>query len=120
MERMSIHIESLKYILGNIHNPERLDAHPWTRGLIIQDAVANMPELIHKSLGQQLVTTIGRLFLQMMPSTPPKRGKRLDTRWGEFGILAAQYFAPLNFGTPYPTSLRDAWGRIDQTLQAGQ
>ncbi len=114
MERMSIHIESLKFILGNIHNPERLDAHPWTRGLIIQDAVANMLELIHKSPGQQLVTTIGRLFLQMMPSTPPKRGKRLDTRWGEFGILAAQYFAPLIFGTPYPTSLRDAWGRIDQ------
>jgi hypothetical protein len=51
-----------------------------------------------------------------MPSTPPKRGKRLDTRWGEFGILAAQYFAPIQFGAPSPASLRDAWGRIDPSI----
>ena len=51
-----------------------------------------------------------------MPSTPPRRGKRLDTHWGEFGILAARYFAPLQFGTPVPNTLRDAWGRIDSAI----
>jgi hypothetical protein len=52
----------------------------------------------------------------MMPSTPPRQGKRLDTRWGEFGILAAQYFTPFFFGQPSPASLRDAWGCIDRSI----
>lgn len=47
---------------------------------------------------------------------PPKRGKRLDTRWGEFGLLAAYYFAPLVFGTQKPTSLREAWQSIDRAI----
>ena len=51
-----------------------------------------MPELLDKSPGQRLVYAISRLFIQMMPATPPRRGKRLDTRWGEFGMLAAEYF----------------------------
>jgi hypothetical protein len=59
---------------------------------------------------------IEKVFIQMMPRTAPRRGKRLDTRWGEFGILASQYFAPLRFGTPAPTSLREAWARIDQSI----
>ena len=30
--------------------------------------------------------------------------------------MAAQYFAPLRFGAPIPSSLRDAWGRIDHAI----
>ncbi len=40
----------------------------------------------------------------------------MDTRWGEFGILAAQYFAPLLYGEPTPVSLREAWGHIDHCI----
>jgi hypothetical protein len=109
-------LEILKYILENSLHPEVLDSHPWTKNLIVLEAVKDNPELEDKSLGQQLIITVGKLFTQMMPSTPPKRGKRLDNRWGQFGILAAQYFAPLQFGSPLPLSLRDAWGRIDQSI----
>jgi hypothetical protein len=109
-------IETLKYILENSLQPEVLDSHPWTKNLIVLEAVKDNSELDGKSPGQQLIFIIGELFTQMMPSTPPKRGKRLDNRWGEFGILAAQYFAPLQLGSPLPLTLRDAWGRIDQSI----
>jgi hypothetical protein len=105
------YLEELKTILENSLHPERLDSHPWAASPIMQDAQADA-----KSPGQRLVFAVSQLFTQMRPSAPPKRGKRLDTRWGEFGILAAQYFAPLQFGTPTPASLRDAWGRIDQGI----
>ncbi|MCK7500508.1 MAG: hypothetical protein MZW92_67395 [Comamonadaceae bacterium] len=52
----------------------------------------------------------------MQPPTPPRRGKRLDPRWGEFGLLAALYFSPFNHGTPFPSSLLDAWKRIDTAI----
>ncbi|HET7145382.1 MAG TPA: DUF4012 domain-containing protein [Anaerolineales bacterium] len=110
------HLETLKYILENSLHPEVLDSHPWTNNLVVIDAVTHNPELEDKSPGQKIILTVAKLFIQMMPSTPPKHGKRLDTRWGEFGILASQYFAPLQFGTPSPDSLRDAWGRIDQSI----
>jgi hypothetical protein len=110
------HIETLKYILENSPHPEVLDSHPWTNSLVVLDAVAHNPELEGKSPGQKIILTVAKLFTQMMPSAPPKHGKRLDTRWGEFGILASQYFAPLQFGAPSPDSLRDAWGRIDQSI----
>jgi len=109
-------IKSLKYILGNIRSPEKLDSHPWTESLLVQNVVTQSPELVQKSPGEKLTIAVGKMFPQMMPSRPPRRGLRLDTQWGEFGILAAQYFAPLNFGTPYPTSFRDAWGRIDDAI----
>ncbi len=109
-------LETLKYILENSLQPQNLDAHPWVDSLIVLESAANAAELQDKKNGQQLVSAIGKLFTAMMPSTPPKHGKRLDTRWGEFGILAAQYFAPLVFGVPLPSSLRDAWGRIDQSI----
>lgn len=109
-------LETLKYILENSLHPEVLDSHPWTKSLIVLEAVKDNPELEGKNPGQQLIIMIGKLFTQMMPSTPPKRGKRLDSRWGEFGILAAQYFAPLQLGLPLPLSLRDAWGRIDPSI----
>ncbi len=108
--------ETLKYILENSLHPEVLDSHPWTKSLIVLETATNNPEMEVKSPGQQLVITVTKFFTQMMPATPPRRGKRLDTSWGEFGILAAQYFAPLVFGSPSPDSLRDAWGRIDQGI----
>jgi len=109
-------LEELKNILTKALQPQLLDTHPWTRSLIVRQASVDMPELLKKSLGQRLVLAISRLFIQMMPATPPRQGKRLDTRWGEFGMLAAEYFAPLLFGEPTPASLREAWGHIDQSI----
>jgi hypothetical protein len=116
MNAAKAQIKSLKTILGNIRSPEKLDSHPWTESLLVQTAVVRAPELSPKSPGERLAIAIGKLFPQMMPSRPPRRGLRLDTHWGEFGILAAQYFAPFHFGTPTPTSFRDAWGRIDDAI----
>ncbi len=109
-------LEVLKNILDNNLSPEQLDTHPWVESLFVRDVVTNDPGLRSKSPGAQLVSAVGKLFIGMMPSVPPRHGKRLDTRWGEFGLLAAQYFAPLLFGAPTPDSLRDAWGRIDQSI----
>ncbi|MBI5965736.1 MAG: DUF4012 domain-containing protein [Chloroflexi bacterium] len=109
-------LETLKNILENSLHPEQFDSHPWAKSLSVLDMVTNTPDLLDKTPGQQLVFMIEKLFVEMMPSVAPRHGKRLDTRWGEFGILAAQYFAPLKFGAPSPVSLRDAWGRIDQSI----
>ena len=108
--------EELKYILDNIHSPALLNSHPWTKSLIVRQASVEMPELQDKSPGQRLVFAVSKVFTQMMPTTAPRRGKRLDTRWGQFGMLAAEYFAPLLFGEPKPASLREAWGHIDQSI----
>ncbi len=109
-------VETLKYILENMKEPGRLDGHPWTSRLFVTEALERDPCLRKESPGQQLISALGDLFLRIMPSTPPRRGKRLDTHWGAFGILAARYFAPLKFGTPVPNTLRDAWGRIDPAV----
>ncbi len=109
-------LETLKYILENALQPQCLDSHPWAGSLIVLESKADAADFQECGPGQQLVNAIARLFVLMMPSTPPKHGKRLDTRWGEFGILAAQYFAPLTFGTPTPATLHDAWGRIDHSI----
>ena len=109
-------IEALRTILENNRQPWKLDAHPWTESLLVLQACTEMPGLLKKSPGQRLVVAIAILFTQMMPATTPRQGKRLDTRWGEFGILAAQYFAPLMFGEPAPASLREAWGCIDKSI----
>lgn len=103
-------VEALKFILENALHPERLDEHPWARSLLAgQAGQGNSP-------GQRLVAALTDLFAESRPSVPPRQGKRLDTRWGEFGLLAAQYFAPIRFGLPTPASLREAWGRIDQSI----
>jgi Protein of unknown function (DUF4012) len=109
-------LEFLKTILENTLQPQLLDTHPWTKSLIVRQACVEMPELQDKSPGQRLVSAVSKVFTQMMPTTAPRRGKRLDTRWGQFGILAAEYFAPLLFGEPKPASLREAWGHIDQSI----
>lgn len=108
--------EALRAILENIHHPEMLDSHPWVSRLFVKEAAARRPELGRQNPGAQLVGALAESFAKNIPSNPPRRGKRLDTRWGEFGLLAAQYFAPLQFGAPIPTSLRDAWGRMDQSI----
>ena len=94
--RGEVFFVSLRKIAENFSHPERLNRHPWVHSLTVQDAVAHDPALSEKSPGTQLISTIVKLFRQLMPSTPPQQdGKRLDTRWGRFGILAANYFAPL-------------------------
>ena len=109
-------LDLLKQILENLRFPDRLDAHPWVNSLTVREAVARDAALAGKSSGTQLALTLGKLFRQMMPATSPQNGKRLDTRWGRFGILAANYFAPLLFGRMYPRTLREAWRRIDQAI----
>jgi hypothetical protein len=108
--------ETLKQILRQIRNPDLLNEHPWTRSLIVQEMLASQPHLAGVSPGQQLVHAIAGLFPQLQPPQPPRRGKRLDPRWGEFGLLAALYFAPLNNGKAFPKSLTDAWSRIDRAI----
>lgn len=106
----------LKEILENLTTPDKLDSHPWTRKLFVIDACKEFPEIQMLSPGRQLVEAVTRIFLKIMPALPPRRGLRLDTRWGEFGILAALYFAPYRFGEPKPTSLREAWQGIDKAI----
>jgi len=106
----------LKQILENLRFPDRLDSHPWAKSLTVREAVERDPSLAEKRPGTQLIMTIGELFRQLMPNTPPQGGKRLDTRWGHFGIPAANYFVPLLFGHMYPRTLREAWRRIDQAI----
>ena len=108
--------DTLKSILENIHHPDRLDDHPWVSRGFVKDAVRRTEGLGSESPGRQLVAALAEVFPRTQPSVPPRRGKRLDTRWGEFGLLAALYFAPLRLGLPAPSSLRDAWGRIDPSI----
>jgi hypothetical protein len=115
MHRDGPNIELLRIILENTLQPHRLDAHPWIKSLIVTEAGTTAVDL-QKGPGQRLVLAVAKLFKQMQPSTPPQLRKRLDTRWGEFGMLAAQYFAPLLYGEPSPASLRDAWGFIDKSI----
>lgn len=116
MEKGTACFEDLKAILNHIRHPDTLDDHPWTRSLIVQEMLAGSPRPRSTRPGQQLADAIARLFAEMQPPTPPRRGKRLDPRWGEFGLLAALYFTPFNHGTPFPTSLLDAWKRIDTAI----
>jgi hypothetical protein len=116
MQECAEPFQTLKQILRQVRDPQALDNHPWTRSLIVEDGVAELPGSVKMSPGQRLVDAIARLFSRLQPATPPRRGKRLDPRWGEFGLLAALYFTPFNHGTPYPTSFTDAWGRIDPAI----
>jgi hypothetical protein len=106
----------LRLVLDNLRTPERLDEHPWINAFFVQTQTADTPDLETKGPGYRLCFSVSKLFIEVIPSTPPKRGKRLDTRWGKFGILASHYFAPYLFGLPYPGSLRDAWGGIDRAI----
>ncbi len=116
MTMPAINVELLKDILENANHPERLNSHPWVSCLFVKETVERNPHLQKEKPGQQLIAALSELFSGMMPSTPPRRGKRLDNHWGEFGILAARYFVPQQFGTPAPNTLRDTWGRIDSAI----
>ena len=104
-------IDNLKVILENLRNPQALDSHPWGANKLAEDETSTKGYS-----GQGLASGITRLFQEMKPSMPPRKGKRLDTRWGEFGLLAAYYFAPAVFGAKRPSSLREAWRSIDKAL----
>jgi hypothetical protein len=116
MKPSSSQVSELKRILEQITAPDRLDDHPWARSLVVRQGVEEDASLREKSPGYRLVKSLSGLFRQMMPNMPPKRGKRLDTRWCQFGMLAAEYFAPLEYRTVSPSSLRDACGRMDMAL----
>jgi hypothetical protein len=109
-------VQALKEILEQVSSPSNLDGHAWVDSLHVRNFVADNPEFRQKSAGVQLLAALSATFVATMPRTPPKRGKRLDTQWGEFGILGALYFAPFEFGTVRPDRLVDAWGRIDEVI----
>jgi len=109
-------IAELKQILDNLDSPNHLDNHPWTQSLTVSEVVENDLGLQQKSPGFQLVVALSRLFRKMLPSALPRHGKRLDTPWYQFGLLAARYFAPFEFGLAYPKTLHDAVGCMDEAL----
>ncbi|GAB4501774.1 MAG: hypothetical protein Fur0035_13180 [Anaerolineales bacterium] len=106
----------LKNAVENLRDPQRLDSHPWAESAFARDYARRHPESQSLTAGARLAAALNELFAAWQPARPPRRGKRLDTRWGEFGLLAAQYFAPFAFGSPAPRSLREAWQRIDAAI----
>jgi len=116
MSELKKNISLLKNILENIDHPERLDKHPWTNTRMVYEEFHKNPNWKTLSPGNRLVQTIINLFVKMMPNTEPKNGIRLDNQWGEFGIIAAQYFAPFLFDYPHPSTLREAWQQIDKAI----
>lgn len=109
-------IEELREILENVNQPEMLDDHPWLQRAGFREVLDLHPEWATLGSGMQLLLALSERFCELLPPTPPVEGKRLDTRWGRFGILAALYFAPLVFGKKQPASMRDAWRTIDASI----
>lgn len=109
-------LNELKSLLEKASTPEVLNGHPWQKSLFVQQVARDVPELSGQAPGRQLLHAIALVFKRLQPTSPPRRGKRLDTHWGEFGLLAAQYFAPVLYGQPAPRSLRDAWQKIDDSI----
>ena len=105
----SFSLQNLKDALEHLDQPWLLDAHPWVGCWFVQAAPGARP-------GEKLASALQQMFRGTMPSVPPRRGKRLDTRWGEFGLLAAQYFAPVAFGVAVPHTQREAWQSIDEAI----
>ncbi|MBK9927920.1 MAG: DUF4012 domain-containing protein [Anaerolineales bacterium] len=102
----------LRKILENIQAPHKLDSHPWVSARFVLDLARDF----QGSPGEKLIHAVSAVFRETMPGIPPRRGIRLDTRWAEFGLLAAQYFAPAKFGVVAPGSLRNAWAHIDRAI----
>ena len=98
-------IALLKEVLAHLREPQALNVHPWA----IQSSAGSSP-------GELLVQRLTGAFRKMLPPTPPYQGKRLDTRWAVFGMLAAQFFAPLLRSEPFPASLRQAWEKMDASI----
>ena len=55
-------LETLKTILENSLQPQRLDTHPWTKSLIVLASGTEPSGLQDKSPGQQLVIAIEKIF----------------------------------------------------------
>ncbi|HUH97375.1 MAG TPA: hypothetical protein VLZ89_08465 [Anaerolineales bacterium] len=91
--------------------PAPVDSPRCTKSLIIQEADAS-----DRDPAQRLFFALGELFARRMPGVAPRRGKGLDTPWGEFGILLATYFVPVMSGMALAAPLRDAWGRTDESI----
>ena len=89
-----------------------LDEHPWSIAITSR----GRQKSDEHSPGEQLINLLTDQFRKMLPSSPPRWGKRLDTRWGVFGILAAHYFAPLKLGIPFPAGVRESWDRLDESI----
>ncbi|MCJ7435615.1 MAG: hypothetical protein MUO77_19200, partial [Anaerolineales bacterium] len=106
-------VDLLKEILANLRDPGKLNGHPWAVAL---NSATGRQRLNTPQSGERLVETVTTAFRKMIPPGPPRAGKRMDTRWGTFGILATQYFAPLALGIPFPTSLREAWESMDHSI----
>jgi hypothetical protein len=100
-------VELLKSVLSSLREPDALNEHPWAKSLPVSNG---------ENAGAQLNKLVVDVFRKMIPAGPPRAGKRMDTRWGVFGILAAQYFAPALLGKPSPSSLREAWESIDLSI----
>ena len=108
--------ETVKFILENLNTPERLDNHPWVMAAFVKEHLSKQPEAKTLTPGRQLASALANLFVEWMPSSPPRQGKRLDNRWGEYGLLAAQYVEPFLSGTSNPRSLKESWSSIDQAI----
>lgn len=109
-------VELLKSALENLRDSQNLDNHPWVASALVRDYANRHPAARALTAGAVLAAALNELFAEWQPARPPRRGKRLDTRWGEFGLLAAQYFVPFVFGAPAPRSLRAAWEQIDAAI----
>ena len=107
-------LELLRKILAHLRDPVALDDHPWA--IHLNSGARQHYQNGQPSPGEQLLKLVETEFRKMIPISPPRKGKRLDTRWGIFGILAAQYFAPLCRGTSFPTSLHEAWDSLDESI----
>lgn len=116
METVNTVFETLKEIFRHIREPELLNNHLWVQSLFVQEAISNKPRSGQVNSGQLMFEAISDLFRELQPANPPRKGKRLDPRWGEFGLLAALYLIPIEQGLSFPTSLLDAWGRIDSAI----
>ena len=111
-----VQIAELKHILEHVQSPAALDEHPWTRSLTVRAYAEAHPDQKARRPGYLLLAALSDLFRASMPAHPPRQGKRLDNRWGEFGLLAALYFAPFDYGAVRPATLADGWGRIDDEI----
>lgn len=116
MQKTELTLDSLKEILENIHAPEKLAAHPWTKSLFVQDALTRHLDWVGRAAGWQLLQALAERFQDMQPATPPKVGLRVDAHWSRFGFLAAKYFAPILRGERSPERYQDVWAKIDESI----
>lgn len=109
-------LQDLKLVLSKTSTPSELNDHAWTESLFVKQWRDENPELAAQPRGYQLLAALGELFSRFVPESPPRRGKRIDPRWSQFGLLAAMYFAPITFGIKKADSLPAALKRIDNAI----